>query len=315
MEHFDPCLPPLPQTGTTGGSILLFLVAIGALTLAVSALSSSFRRSGAALGLLVIMGGLAAALNLTPGPAFAETIPDHCITAQPTTVAPTGAQTPSPAGGPTPEQAPTVGTTAAPSPTPTATLTPTPAPVPRSISGMVGYRGTVVLARFQADMYLTPPKPSPILPELAPVALNGMWEIPRIRTLGTATTYSPGQETLITVHNPGADGILGNGDDQLVASAPTDANGVFTFPNLPAGRYRVVTTYPEEPDFASAWLWGECKVSYQSSDPTIPNEEMGYQLATPGFYDVTLSDQTPIAEVNFNFDVHIGLAAFCRPEK
>ncbi|MDZ7962201.1 MAG: SdrD B-like domain-containing protein [Aulosira sp. DedQUE10] len=49
--------------------------------------------------------------------------------------------------------------------------------------------------------------------------------------------------TVVTLTNPGADGILGNGDD-TTQTTTTNANGIYNFNNLPAANYRVTITPP-----------------------------------------------------------------------
>jgi uncharacterized repeat protein (TIGR01451 family) len=50
----------------------------------------------------------------------------------------------------------------------------------------------------------------------------------------------------ITLYGPGPDGNLGTGDDVYVSSTFTDANGIYSFPNIGPGDYRV--------DINEAWL-------------------------------------------------------------
>jgi hypothetical protein len=46
------------------------------------------------------------------------------------------------------------------------------------------------------------------------------------------------------LYGPGVDGVIGGGDDVLIATVTTDANGHYVFPNLDPAKYFVVSTVP-----------------------------------------------------------------------
>ena len=46
------------------------------------------------------------------------------------------------------------------------------------------------------------------------------------------------------LYNPGANNVAGGGDDVLLSTTSTDANGYYIFPNLASGKYFVVATAP-----------------------------------------------------------------------
>jgi protocatechuate 3,4-dioxygenase beta subunit len=48
------------------------------------------------------------------------------------------------------------------------------------------------------------------------------------------------QGVTMTLYGPGPDGVVGGGDDVLIATTTTDANGNYVFPNLDPGKYFVV---------------------------------------------------------------------------
>ncbi|MGB3761297.1 MAG: SdrD B-like domain-containing protein [Rivularia sp. (in: cyanobacteria)] len=54
----------------------------------------------------------------------------------------------------------------------------------------------------------------------------------------------------VTLVNPGPDGQLGTGDDTTQTTTTND-QGIYTFPNLPAGNYLVTATSPREGDTAT----------------------------------------------------------------
>lgn len=298
MEHFDPCLPPLPQTGSTGGNVLFILLSIGALILALTAFRTKSHKPAAALGLLVIMGGAAATLSLTPVSALADGKPENCPTATP--IAPA---TVSP---------PTVASTVSPA-TPAPTVAPTIAPpvITRGINGTIKIDGTIVKVTSKLGSYPNPPKPSTLFPEISKLTdPNSDWELPTF----TRIFRNPMANAALKVFGSGPDNVLGTGDDVLIQTLASDATGSFTTTgNLPAGRYRVMAEKPVDPDLRSTWTWtkNSCPIHYKEIDPSSLIQDQGNKFVSASFFDVTLSDQQPLASVDFLLENGYTLSATC----
>lgn len=327
MEYFDPCLPPLPQTGSTGGNAVLALLVIGALVLTLMVFRAKTRKTATTLGLLVVMGGIAAALNLTPNRAFANVNPADCVTPAmqstqpgetrtPTTTTPTPTTTTPTTTTPTP----TTPTPTTPTPTTPAPTTPAPAPTTpvgpvdnKRVQGKVTVKGTVVEITDPAGIYPTMPATSELFPWLAGnMDPNGNWHLPTYVT-GDAL---PMFQSVVTIYAPGADGVLGTADDREVGSSETGSDGSYVIPDLSAGTYRVSITLPTEPDFTARWTWegGSCGIGFYSADDSS-TEPLGTKITSAVYQDVTLSDTDPISSIDFHAENNYALGGGCRGDK
>lgn len=280
-----PVCPPLPQTGTTGGSALLFLLALGVLILAITVFSSKRRKAGTALGLLLVMGGATMGVGTAPVPAFADTGSQPCIS--PTSTNPTARPSSTPQSG-----SQTVNPTIAPSPSATATV-----PTPKYITGSISINGNRVVIPNPPGVYATGPRPTRFNPNPPSADPNGTWELPHVES-----HIGPLANQKLIVTSAGADGVLGTADDQPVATAQTNADGTFSSGALPSGKYRVTATLPPDPDMRATWKWGNCQLAFRSASPGEPGPvdlAQGYKFASTPYFDVTLSDTNTTASAAF----------------
>lgn len=327
MENFAPCLPPLPQTGSAGGTVLLVLLVFGALVLAVMAFKAKSRKAITTLGLLVVMGGIAATLNLAPIRAFADASPSGCGSTAPSgrsasssgqSIQPGPSVDPTqPATSPTAQsiidQAGTSDPTQASSSVPTSTETSAPTPTRTSgsseppwtdpshnkiVHGSVMINGTV----FRP---MSPPGFYPSLPQSASDFLgvadhtdpNGNWNLPSYITGNNL----PLDNAVITFYSPGPDGAFGTADDLEVLKSRTGADGIYITNRLAPGTYRVGIQLPSDPDLTATWTWedGACEAGFEGNNTNLPTEDQGTVLTSPRYVEATVTEETPSAIVNF----------------
>ena len=112
-------------------------------------------------------------------------------------------------------------------------------------------------------------------------------------------TQDPGETGIpgatVTLTNPGADGNFGT-DDDTTQTTTTDESGNYSFPNLPAGNYRVTATSPREGDTATQT---QTDIINLQSGQNIDTVDFGFAGQTQGQGTGTIGD-TVYNDINNN---------------
>ncbi len=124
----------------------------------------------------------------------------------------------------------------------------------------------------------------------------------------------------VILYNAGPDGIKGNGDDTIVSSIKTDANGKYLFTGLLPGTYYIKITAPT--GFVSSTGNGAYDTSgagvFEPSNSTSNNEDHGTQMAGTQMVMSNLITLTPssiaVNDTTIDFGIYKPKCTTARPD-
>lgn len=311
MDKFDPCGIPLPVTGAPGGGVFALLLGSGLLIVACGIYGTRRKNAPVTLGLALLLASLAATMNLSLRPAFADEAPAPCPTPTTHPVA-TVSVTPAPVQTTAPVE-PTV------TPAPTLTPTPTTTPLP-----MGTISGTYTRVGSELTIYDPPGDYTGQLARNDPPWENVDFGAPdgTVRLPTVAPVNGPIGAMTMNLVTPGADGVFATADDQITATTQTAPDGRYAFANLPGGRYRVAAaTLPADPVIPAVptWRWGAvCRLDLGlfAAEGSVPQpiDSLKYQVVVPAArsYDVTLAENQVVGGQDFNAQGRVVFSIGCK---